>query len=158
MEKMVSSIQTRQIDYNRRKAITEAFQGSQRQQTRFAAPSISVRGVPGEYDHRKFITPAMSGFVPVQTGAAGGTIVGSIAVTTNPLQWREYDPGHFEGPFAKPGEKDSKPYYWTNFSTDPVTPPEFTPDPVAPTRAVTTERTSARVFSVSIVQDKEQRS
>jgi hypothetical protein len=154
MKTRVSSVGT--IEPQQRKAVGDAFRLDQKQQIAHATPSLSIQGVPGEYDHRKFITPIFANMVPVQTGVAGGPVVNTIAVTTDPLQWRDYDPGFYSGMFAPPGEKDSKPYYYTDLATGSG--PTHSPDPVAPTRAVITERTTAKVFSVNIIQDRDRHS
>jgi hypothetical protein len=159
MKQMISGIST--IPYNQKFAVDAAFRNSKRQTTNQAAPSTALAGVPGEPDHRKFLTGALQNMIPVHTGNTEG-VVGTLAYSTNNKQWRDYDPGRLDGLYAPAGE-----YLYAKRATisykgnpDPLGPPTIrytitnTPEAVVPpTRAVVTNPAKAGVFSVKVVQE-----
>lgn len=157
MKQMVSAIST--IPYRQKLAVGESFKAQQHQQTAQAQPQISMAGVPGEGDHRKFLTAPFKNTVAIQTGTHVGT-VGSIAYSTNKNQERDYDTGYFGGLYAPTG--DYGPPVSAVVMYDPGGPPPFfirqpdTLNPVgriigAPSRTVITTPSKAGVFNIKVI-------
>jgi hypothetical protein len=145
MEVRKSSVSS--ISPAQRKAVREAYQANRTQQILLAAPDEALLGVPGDQDQRKFLTDHFENMVALQTRNTG-----TIGYHTNPEQWRDYDPGRFDGLLAPPGEYDARPYYYSDLNADPFI--EKTADHVVtPSRPVTYQRATALPFSVNIVQE-----
>jgi hypothetical protein len=148
MKKITSGVTTAQYQYPAKKALQEVVKTSQSSQTRLAAPSSSLAGVPGEPDHRHFLTAPFQHMIPIQSGN-GAAVVGSIAYTTNDKAWRDYDRGRYQGIFAPPGEYDQKPAYFTYDLTTPRTPDHY----LDPNKAVVTSNITAGPLSVRVAQE-----
>lgn len=140
-----------------RNDIKAAFNVGQKRTTEFASPTIALQGVPGEYDFRKFITPQMQNMVPVHY-PSGGSVVSSLAVVTNPNQWRDYDPGRYVGLAAPAGEYAAPPTKTITYEAvigggfKPVEESAVPDVAVPPTKAVIIHKSNAGGFSVRIVQ------
>jgi hypothetical protein len=157
MKILTSGVST--IPIAQKMAVNDAFNGSQRQQTIQARPGQGMVGVPGEYDHRKFLTGPLQNMVPVHLGNEVG-VVGSIAYSTNNKQWRDVDPGRFGGFYAPAGEYEMPPLsqivYVMNPETGEFEPTEVPTEPtiiVPPTRAVVANQSKAGPFSMRVIQD-----
>jgi type II secretory pathway pseudopilin PulG len=139
MRKMLSSVST-VVAPGQRKAVGEAYRQDQRGRVAHAATEIRVQGVPGEPDHHRFLTGPFEGLLPVQSGV-GNALVGSIAVNTNKDQWQDYRTSYFNGIFAQVGRFDPPAFD----SAERVSAP--------PSKAVTTNSTTAKGFTVGVIQD-----
>lgn len=154
MKQMTSGVST--IPYRQKLAVGEAFKAQQRQQVAQASPQISMAGVPGDPDHRKFLTPAFQNMETIQTGNSAGT-VGSLAVSTNKNQWRDYDPGRFTGPYSPAGEYG--PFVAVFYVQDPETFEYKRHEELdatrrivgLPSRVVVTNPTKAGVFNIKAI-------
>lgn len=158
MQEMVSKITT--IPFNNRKEVVAAANKSQRETTSHIAPSISVEGVPGEYDFRKFLTPAFEGLRPVKN-SSGGAVVNSIAVTTNKESWKSEEPAFINGLFGPVKKVEGTARWYTDLSGvaegDPVPPVTTFDDGYPPSKAVVTGQTTAKGFSNKLTQASDKR-
>lgn len=161
MREMISGITTT-VKYNSAKSVKAVVKSAQHDQVRQAAPTIDIQGVPGEYDFRKFLTPAFEGWRPVQSGS-NGTMVGSIVVTTNKDSWKTAGTGPayvnaIFGPVKSPENTDS--WYTDLSSAEEGGPPvdiTTTDDHTPPTRVIVSGQTTAKPFSVRLTQAAQKR-
>jgi hypothetical protein len=162
MKEMISKVTT--VPYNSAKSVGAVVKSAQRDQVRQAAPTIDIQGVPGEYDFRKFLTPAFEGWRPVQSGV-GGIMVGSIVITTNNDSWKSPNnpnvPVYINGLFGPvKNQEDTSSWYTDLSSAEEGGPPvdiTTTDDHTLPTKAIVTGQTTAKPFSVRLTQAAQKR-
>jgi hypothetical protein len=151
-----SSMAAPNSQYSRLEAMRQANRANENQ----GKPQSAVQGVPGEYDFRKFLTPALQEMVPVHYHS-GGSVVSSLAVATGSKEWRdlEYDPGRYSGLFSPAGEYASGNLTFTLQIQDlehggykDVEVANLPQAEVLPTKSVQIQKSSAKPFSINVLQ------
>ncbi|MBA3829905.1 MAG: hypothetical protein H0X33_13275 [Taibaiella sp.] len=152
MKRMVSGIST--IALPEKLAAQSSFKRNEGEKAGYAAPSIGLSGMPGEYDFRKFITQIFEGIRPVQIGA-GGITVGSLAVTTNKDNWKSETPKYVNGLLGAVKQPTDNSTWYTDLEllNDGLVGISTKDDGTLPSKAVATNRTTATTFSVRLIQD-----
>lgn len=162
MKEMVSGTTT--IPFNSAKTTGRIIKDANRDQVHRAAPTIDIQGVPGEYDFRKFLTSPFEGWRPVQSGS-NGTMVGSIVVTTNNDSWKSPNspnvPVYINGLFGPVKNQEDTSSWFTDLSSaeegGSLVIATTTDDHTPPTKAVVTNQTTAKAFSVRLTQAAQKR-
>jgi hypothetical protein len=99
----------------------EAYRTQTAQKIVQARPGLAIKGVPGDTDQRRMLTPPFENMVMAQVG--NGNLVTNVpAYATGTKQHRDYDPGRFGGLYSPAGEYAYKVLpITTTPSIDPVT-------------------------------------
>jgi hypothetical protein len=85
------------------RAIGELYRANTAQVVAQARPQLAIKGVPGDTDQRRMLTPALQNMTMAQVGN-GNMVTNVLAYGTGTKQYRDYDPGRFSGLYSPAGE------------------------------------------------------